>query len=132
MGSGSDPFSVCEAAALFREAQPAQRLTNRLPNLRAAGMGPNEAGDGEAGLQLRHPSRRRPGLVPAAEEGQRGGLQHEREAEPRICLDRLAAGEDAATTGILRVANNEGHGIIRRTLVSRTMRDLVVGSAAAL
>jgi len=32
---------------------------------------------------------------------------------------------------ILRVANNEEHGIIRETLVSRTMLDLVVGSGPA-
>jgi hypothetical protein len=40
--------------------------------------------------------------------------------------------KDAPTAAILRVANNEVNGIIRETLVSRTMRDLVADSRAAL
>ena len=42
-----------------------------------------------------------------------------------------ANGRDAPRAAILRVANNEEHGIIRETLVSRTMRDLVGGSEAS-
>ena len=34
---------------LFREAQPAQRVADRLPDLGSAGVGPNKAGDRKAG-----------------------------------------------------------------------------------
>jgi hypothetical protein len=44
----------------------------------------------------------------------------------------LGSGRDAPTAGILRVANNEGHGIIRRNPGVVNMRDLVAGSEAAL
>ena len=40
--------------------------------------------------------------------------------------------KDAPGATILRVANNEEHGIIRETLVSRTMGDLVAGSGLRL
>jgi hypothetical protein len=56
------------------------------------------------------------------------GCGFRKETVAGICRN----GRDAPTAGILRVANNEGHGIIRRILVSRTMRDLVAGSGAAL
>src|SRR5215472_19194429 len=47
-------------------------------------------------------------------------------------LESAAFSRRTPRAAILRVSNNEEHGIIRETLVSRTMRDLVAGSGLRL
>src|SRR5580692_1542657 len=86
--------SLLMPAALFRKTEPAQRVADRLPNLRAASMGPNEAGDRKARLQFEPPLGRDLGLLDAAEERQGGSAQEIRQAEARIGLFRFAAGRD--------------------------------------
>src|SRR6516165_8278680 len=78
--------------ALFRQAQPAQRLADRLPDLGPAGMCPNKAGNRKARLQFEHAPCRGGGLLPAVEDRQCGGLQDMGEAEARIGPYGVAAG----------------------------------------
>src|SRR6516225_6272146 len=81
-------------ATLLRQIQPAQRVSDRLPDLGAAGMGPDKARDREAGLQFEPPLCRDLRLPDAAELGQRRGMQKIGQAEARIGLFSLAAGRD--------------------------------------
>src|SRR6516162_3736723 len=87
-------LSLLMPAALFRQTQRPQRIADRLPTLRAAGMGSNKAGDRAPGLQFEPPLSRNLGLVGAAEPGQGGGAQEIGQAEARIGLFRLAADRD--------------------------------------
>ena len=80
--------------SLYRQAQPAQRLADRLPDLGAAGMGPDKAGDREPGLQFEPPLGRDIGLLDATELGKGCGAQKIRQAEARIGLFGFAAGRD--------------------------------------
>src|SRR6516162_4491815 len=87
-------LSLLMPVALFRQTQPAQRFADRLPDLGAAGMGPDKARDREAGLQFEPPLRRDLRLLDAAELGKGGRSQEIRQAEARIGLFGLAAGRD--------------------------------------
>src|SRR6516162_3426668 len=87
-------LSLLMPVALFRQTQPAQRFADRLPDLGAAGMGPDKARDREAGLQFEPPLGRDLGLLDPAELGQGGRSQKIGQAEPWIGLFTLAAGRD--------------------------------------
>src|SRR6516164_11643676 len=87
-------LSLLMPVALFRQIQPAQRVANRAPDIGAAGMRPDKAGDRKAGLEFEPPLGRDLGLLDAAELGQGGRSQKIGQAEPWIGLFTLAAGRD--------------------------------------
>jgi hypothetical protein len=62
----SEP-QLAKVRGLIRKADAAQRLTNRVPDVGASSMGPDEARDGKAGLQLRHPPCQGLGFVEPAQ-----------------------------------------------------------------
>jgi hypothetical protein len=69
----------------------AQRLTNRIPDLRPTRVGSDKFGNAEVRLQLEHPARRGPGLIGSAEASQGGGLQDNGKAKARVRLAGFVA-----------------------------------------
>jgi len=66
-------WQASHPAALFRQAQLAQRVADRLPDVGSAGMRPHKARNSKARLQFEPPVGRNLGLLSATEPGKGGG-----------------------------------------------------------
>ena len=92
--NAGEQWQTSRTKALSREAEPTQRVADRLPNLGPAGMRPHKTRNGKAGLEFEPPLARDLGLIDTAELGQGRRSQKIGQAEPWIGLLTLSAGRD--------------------------------------